>query len=43
MVVLNCRYSELSIEQIQAITGLGEERILKIFRLNGSNDSGSEE
>ncbi|MDR1116457.1 MAG: Rpn family recombination-promoting nuclease/putative transposase [Tannerella sp.] len=35
--VLNCRRNSLTIEQIQAITGLGRERILEIFRSNGSN------
>jgi predicted transposase YdaD len=30
-IVLNCRRNGLSMEQIQAITGLGEERVLEIF------------
>jgi predicted transposase/invertase (TIGR01784 family) len=33
-VVMNCRRNGLSVEQIQAITGLDEERILEIFRSN---------
>ncbi|MDR1169374.1 MAG: hypothetical protein LBK97_00895 [Prevotellaceae bacterium] len=33
-VVINCKRNGLSIEQIQAITGLGEERILEILRSN---------
>jgi hypothetical protein len=36
-VVLNCRRNGFSVEQIRMITGLGEEKILEIFRTNGSN------
>jgi hypothetical protein len=36
-VVLNGRRNGFSVEQIEVITGLNEERILEIFRLNGSN------
>jgi predicted transposase YdaD len=31
-VVMNCRHNGFQAEQIQAITGLDEERILEIFR-----------
>ncbi|MDR1672282.1 MAG: hypothetical protein LBS09_02280, partial [Bacteroidales bacterium] len=34
-VVLNCKRNGFSLSQIQAITGLGEERILEILRSNG--------
>jgi flagellar biosynthesis/type III secretory pathway protein FliH len=33
-VVLNCKRNGFSLSQIQAITGLGEERILEILRSN---------
>jgi predicted transposase/invertase (TIGR01784 family) len=36
-VVLNGRRNGFSVEQIQMITGLGEEKILEIFRSSGSN------
>jgi hypothetical protein len=41
-VVLNCRHNGFSIEQIQAITGLGKEKILEIFRSNALNTSNGE-
>jgi hypothetical protein len=31
---VNCRRNGFAVEQIQAITGLDEERILEIFRSN---------
>jgi predicted transposase/invertase (TIGR01784 family) len=40
-VVLNCNRNGLSVEQIQALTGLVEERILEILRSN--NASGRDE
>jgi hypothetical protein len=33
-IVLNSRCNGFTVEQIQAITGLSEERILEIFRSN---------
>jgi predicted transposase YdaD len=33
-IVLNCRRNSLSIEQMQAITGLGEEELQEILRSN---------
>jgi predicted transposase/invertase (TIGR01784 family) len=36
--VLNCKRNGFSMEQIQEITGLGEERILEILRPSGGQD-----